>query len=248
MTVTGSRTGQVPSDKMAKAQPRTTAQRRARALTGKGRSGGGSRGRGRALRGDGRGGGDGRGRGLDNGGGRGGGGACYAGVSKRRVRPRCLRVTSKEASNGPAAGGGATAPPATAAEISAAVASGTSRFLVKMHPIGSFCSCNGPHQPAKMRKRVRVNTHQVVARVAPERVVVDVPGREGARLERELGVAADGLDLLGQLEDDGLVGRGRAGRGRVLVLRQGRDPGRAKGTTSARVPRRLCCRNERTRG
>lgn len=70
----------------------------------------------------------------------------------------------------------------------------------------------------------------MAARVAFAGGIVDVAGREGAGrkgLRGQLGpcvvamhvlrVTADGLDLPGELEHDGLVGRSGAGAGRVLV-------------------------------
>jgi hypothetical protein len=60
----------------------------------------------------------------------------------------------------------------------------------------------------------------VVAGVTLAGVVVRVSRSEGTSLEGILWVTTDGLDLLGKLEGDGLVGSCSTGRGRVLNSRR----------------------------
>lgn len=111
--------------------------------------------------------------------------------------------------------------PATAASISAAVASKTIRFCEIMHPTASFASLwwkdsLGSHIATLSRP-------DLLAGVPLGSWVAHSPGLESPSLQRVLGVATNRSNLLRKLKCNSLVGCSRTVRRGVLMLDNSRN-------------------------
>lgn len=116
---------------------------------------------------------------------------------------------------------------ATAWLISSSVTSGTRRFWVKMHPSGSFASSPGIIHEVRIwithGRRLVDSTREALTTIAFGRRVPNLSRGKRSAVNRPQRIAANAGDLNRQIQRDLLVVIRGTVRGRVLVLREGRD-------------------------